>query len=43
MLEKEDHLRIPVIGRQRPAVTENDGLTFAPILVVDGHAVFRSD
>src|SRR5207253_11307837 len=33
--EEEQHLRVPVIGRQRPAVTEDDGLSFAPILIID--------
>src|SRR6266498_4892991 len=35
VLEEEQHLCVPVIGRQRPAVAEHDGLTFAPVLVVD--------
>src|SRR6185295_822881 len=35
VLEEEQHLRIPIIGRQRPAVAEYDGLTFAPILEVN--------
>ncbi len=39
MIEEEHHLRIPVIGRQRPAMTEHDGLTRSPILVVDLGAV----
>src|SRR5438132_6943689 len=43
VLEEEQHLRVPVIGRQRPAVAEHDGLTFAPILVEDLNAVFRGD
>ena len=43
LIEKEQHLRIPVIGRQRPAMTENDGLTLAPILVVNLDAVFGRD
>ena len=43
VLEKEQHLRIPVIGRQRPAMAEHDGLTFAPVLVKDLHAVFGRD
>ena len=33
VIEEEEHLRVPVIGRQRPAMAEDDGLTFAPILV----------
>src|SRR5438128_1001301 len=34
-LEEEQHLRVPIIGRQRPAVAEHDGLTFAPVLIID--------
>ena len=29
-LEKEHHLRVPVVGRQRPAMAEHDGLTLCP-------------
>src|SRR6202166_938111 len=29
VLEEEQHLRIPVIGRQRPAVAEHNGLSAA--------------
>src|SRR5437016_14448853 len=43
VLEEEQHLRIPIIGRQRPAVAEHDGLTFAPVLVEDLNAVFGGD
>src|SRR5438552_18536480 len=32
--DEKKHLRVPIIGRQRPAVPEHDGLTFAPILIV---------
>src|SRR5438876_765341 len=35
VLEEEQHLRVPIIGRQRPAVAEHDRLTFAPVLVVE--------
>jgi hypothetical protein len=38
-LEEEQHLRVPVIGRQRPAVGENDRLSLAPILVIDVRAI----
>ena len=38
-IEKEQHLRVPVIGRQRPAMAEHDGLTFAPVFVEDFHTV----
>ena len=43
VLEEEQHLRVPIIGRQRPAVAEHDGLTFAPVLVEDLNAVFGGD
>ena len=42
-IQEEQHLRIPVIGRQRPAVAEHDGLPFAPVLVKDLNAVFGRD
>ena len=42
-VEKKQHLRIPVIGRKRPAVTEHDGLTLAPILVKDLNTVLSFD
>src|SRR5438445_2460636 len=35
VFEEEQHLRVPVIGRQRPAVAKDDGLSFAPVLVID--------
>ena len=35
VMQKEDHLGIPVVGAQRPAMTENDGLTCAPVFVED--------
>src|SRR6266446_3549943 len=45
MLEEELHLLVPIIARQRLAVAEHDGLTFAPVLVidVDVSSVFFSD
>src|SRR4029077_20200710 len=45
VLEEEQHLRVPVIGRQRPAVAEDDGLSAAPVVVVeiDVTGVFFSD
>ena len=43
VLEEEQHLRVPIIGRQRPAVAEHDGLTFAPVLIIDFRAVFGGD
>src|ERR1700694_4175700 len=41
VLEEEQHLRVPIIGRQRPAVAQHDGLPFAPVLVVDFRPIFR--
>src|SRR5258706_14510786 len=43
VIEEEQHLRVPVIGRQRPAMAEYDGLTFAPVLVEDLGAVVCGD
>jgi hypothetical protein len=40
MIEEEQHLRVPIIGRQRPTVTEDDGLTFAPVFEVNLSSVF---
>ena len=40
---QEEHLRLPTVRTQRPAVTEYDGLTQAPVLVIDLCAVFGSD
>src|SRR5580658_10773541 len=34
-LAEEQHLCVPIIGRQRPAVAKDYGLTFAPVLVVN--------
>jgi len=39
VIEEEQHLRVPVIGRQRPAMAEHDGLTFAAVLVENLNAV----
>jgi hypothetical protein len=33
LIEEKQHLRVPVIGRQRPAMAEHDRLSIAPILV----------
>ena len=35
MVQEEKHLRIPVVGRQGPPVTEDDRLTGTPVLVED--------
>jgi hypothetical protein len=41
--KEEQHLRIPVIGRERPAVVKHDGLGIlrAPVLVEDFGSVCR--
>jgi hypothetical protein len=43
VVKKEQHLRVPVVGRQRPTMAEYDGLTLAPVLVENLNAVFRFD
>src|SRR6266513_1520449 len=35
VLEEEQHMRVPVIGRQRPTMTKDNRLSFAPVLVID--------
>jgi hypothetical protein len=35
VFEEEQHLRVPIIGRQWPAMAEDDRLSFAPVFVVD--------
>ena len=40
LAEEKQHLRVPVVRRQRPAVTENDRLSRAPVLVENLNAVF---
>src|SRR3954447_20950738 len=42
-LEEEQQLGVPVVGRERPAVAEDDGLSGAPVLVVDLDAVGGGD
>ena len=41
--QEEEHLVIPVIGTQRPAVVEDNGLSLfrTPVFVVNVDAVFR--
>src|SRR6266567_3846422 len=41
LIEEEEQLGVPVIRRKRPAVTEHDGLTLAPVLVINLHSIFR--
>src|SRR4029077_12949361 len=43
LAQEEQHLRVPVIGRKRPAMAEHNRLTRTPILVEDLDAVFSSD
>ena len=40
LAEEEQHLRVPIIGRHRPAVAKHDGLTSAPVLIENLNAVF---
>src|SRR5206468_12963881 len=35
VFEEEQHLRVPVIGRQRPTMAKDNRLSFAPVLVID--------
>src|SRR5216684_4358609 len=39
-LSEEQHLGVPVVRRQRPAVAENDRLPLPPVLVEDCRAIF---
>src|SRR5471030_321016 len=41
--QEKKHLRVPIVGRERPAVTENDRLSAAPVLVVNLGAVLGLD
>src|SRR5438552_5883807 len=43
--EKKKHLRVPVVGRQWPAVAEHNRLPAAPVLIIDVDvgSVFFSD
>src|SRR5579859_4091158 len=40
-LHEEQHLGVPVVSRQRPAVAEDDRLSGPPVLVEDLRAVGR--
>src|SRR5437660_11984199 len=40
VFEEEQHLRVPVIGRQRPTMAEDNRLSLAPILVVNLRPIF---
>ena len=39
MVDEEQHLRVPVVRAERPAVMEHDGLAAAPVLVEDLDAI----
>src|SRR5271155_3475823 len=41
--KEEQHLCVPVIGAQRPAVREHDWLPSAPVFVIDFSPVFCLD
>ena len=40
---EEQHLRVPIVRRKRPAMAEHDGLARAPVLVEDLDAVSGGD
>jgi len=40
LVEEEQHLRIPIVGRQGPPMGKHNRLTTTPILVVNRHSVF---
>ena len=40
LVEEEHHLRVPIVGGQRPTVAEYHGLTLAPVLVINLDSVF---
>src|SRR5271156_3359594 len=40
VLAEEQHLSVPVVRGERPAVTEHNGLTRAPVLVINLRAIF---
>src|ERR1700733_9291861 len=42
-LAKEHHLSVPIVGTERPPMTEYDGLPFAPILVENRRSIFCAD
>ena len=43
LLAEEQHLSVPVVRGKRPAVTEHDGLSFAPVFVEDFCSVLHSN
>src|ERR1700687_957051 len=40
LLAEEQHLSVPVVRGERPAVTEHYGLAFSPVLVVNLRTIF---
>ena len=42
-LPEEQHLSVPVVRREWPAVAEHDGLARSPVFVVDLRPIFRSN
>ena len=42
-LTEVQHLPVPVVRRERPAMAEHYGLALSPVLVVDLRSVFRRD
>src|SRR3989442_2219692 len=43
LLAEEQHLSVPIVRSERPAVTEHYGLALSPVLVVNLCAVFCCD
>ena len=43
VVEEEQHLSVPIIGRQRPAMAEDYGLSASPILLINLGAFFGCD
>ena len=41
VLDEKEHLAVPCIGVERPAVRERYGWSLAPVLVVDRGAIFH--
>src|ERR1700744_6646678 len=42
VIQKEHHLRVPVVRRQRPAMRKDNGLPAAPIFVENLNAILRT-
>src|SRR6266404_870665 len=41
--EKKKHLRVPIIRRERPAVTEDNRLPAAPVFIIDLYSVLSGN